>query len=278
MVIFIQAFIFASLLTTSTALLAGSEFKQTQQFTIPEARQGVAVDKDYFYAVDNRSIAKYRKNSGELIKIWRDSSGLLMHLNSAVAIDGKLYAAHSNWPHRPSINTIEIWDAKTLKHIQSQPLENAGTRYFNWLDFHHGLWWGTLADYSGSCAIPEPASGCKNNTTLLAFDRAWKVLERWTFPEKLQKEFGAMSNSGGSWGPDGMLYLTGHDLPKIYQLKTPDSGFELEWMGTHDIEIRGQGIAWDRHQKNVLFGIYRATAEEIVRGTGNQVIVFKINP
>lgn len=275
--IFIQTVIVPSLLITSTAIRADSEFKQYQQFAIPEARQGIAVDKDHFYAVDNRAIAKYRKNSGELINIWRDSSGFLSHLNSAAAIDGKLYAAHSNLPHRPSTNTIEIWDTKTMKHIQSKRLKNSGTGYFNWLDFHHGLWWGTMADYSESCTIRKPASGCTNNTTLLALDRSWNVLRRWTFPEKLREEFGGMSNSGGSWGPDGMLYLSGHDLPKIYQIKIPDADYELEWVGTHYLEIRGQGIAWDRHQKNVLFGIYRATAEDIARGTSNKVVVFKFN-
>jgi len=38
-----------------------------QRFQIKEARQGVGVDADAFYAVDNTVIAKYDKKTGALI-------------------------------------------------------------------------------------------------------------------------------------------------------------------------------------------------------------------
>ena len=55
-----------------------------------------------------------------------------------------------------------------------------------------------------------------------------------------------MSNSGGSWGPDGFLYLTGHDLEEVYKVRLPTAGSTLELVTTIPMTVRGQGIAWDR--------------------------------
>ena len=68
-----------------------------------------------------------------------------------------------------------------------------------------------------------------------------------------------MSNSGGSWGPDGYLYLTGHDLPQVYAMALPKIGSVLHLAAVVDIpDIAGQGIAWDRSTDDrILYGIYR---------------------
>jgi hypothetical protein len=55
-----------------------------------------------------------------------------------------------------------------------------------------------------------------------------------------------MSNSGGSWGPDGRLWLTGHDLGEAYVMEPPTAGSELRWIATVRLPgVEGQGIAWD---------------------------------
>lgn len=84
-----------------------------------------------------------------------------------------------------------------------------------------------------------------------------------------------MSNSGGSWGPDGFLYVTGHDLPEIYKIKIPKIGSVLEVVETIPLNIRGQGIAWDRYDKGILYGIIRATDEEEEQSIANKVVVFQ---
>ena len=38
-----------------------------------------------------------------------------------------------------------------------------------------------------------------------------------------------MSNSGGSWGPDGFLYLTGHDPAEIYKMRLPKRARCSSW-------------------------------------------------
>jgi len=78
-----------------------------------------------------------------------------------------------------------------------------------------------------------------------------------------------MSVSGGSWGDDGKLYVTGHDSAKVYVMKLPRSGQVLEYLQTVKIDSRGQGIAWDRSEKNNLFGIIRKD---------NSVVVSELEP
>ena len=85
-----------------------------------------------------------------------------------------------------------------------------------------------------------------------------------------------MSNSGGSWGPDGYLYLTGHDPAEIYRMRLPKAGSVLELVDVIPMNIRGQGIAWDRSQPGVIYGIVRATKKEIEAGGGHKVTVFKL--
>ena len=69
-----------------------------------------------------------------------------------------------------------------------------------------------------------------------------------------------MSNSGGSFGPDGWLYITGHDASEVYVLKLPSAGDILLWVATIQApDIAGQGIAWDRLEgrNGSLYGISR---------------------
>jgi hypothetical protein len=81
--------------------------------------------------------------------------------------------------------------------------------------------------------------------------------------------FAPKSNSGGGWGADGLLYVTGHDRPELYALRVPASGSTLEHVATIPIQVGGQAFTWDRSQPRVLFGISRA---------GHEVAVMRIPP
>jgi hypothetical protein len=50
----------------------------------------------------------------------------------------------------------------------------------------------------------------------------------------------------------------------------------LELVETIAANIRGQGIAWDRSERGVLYGIIRATGKERAAGIGNKVTVFRL--
>jgi hypothetical protein len=70
-----------------------------------------------------------------------------------------------------------------------------------------------------------------------------------------------MSVSGGGWGPDGKLYLSGHDLPELYVMTLPMAAACSTISDTIGMEAEGQAIDWDESQPGMLYGITRRTKE-----------------
>ena len=140
----------------------------------------------------------------------------------------------------------------------------------------------SFANYDRTGRLPDGTNtnipyGGKFNTTLVKFDKNWQVIEGWIFPVSLLDRFADMSNSGGSWGPDGSLYLTGHDPAEVYKIRFPTAGSILEVDEIIPANIRGQGIAWDRSSPGILYGIIRATDAEEAQGITHKVVVFQSN-
>jgi hypothetical protein len=63
---------------------------------------------------------------------------------------------------------------------------------------------------------------------------------------------------------DGRLYITGHDPAEAYVMEQAEAGSVLRWVATVPLEIAGQGIAWDRSQPNIIYGIHRAGGRVVV--------------
>jgi hypothetical protein len=271
----------AVLFSWTAGASAQTQLTQIALFNIPEANQAVGVDKDYFYAIDNRTIAKYTKN-GRFVAKWEGpATGPIIHLDSATVVDGKIYCAHSNYRTFPMTSSVEVWDAQSLQHIGSHSL---GIHYgsLTWLDKVDGTWWGTFANYDKTGQNPDGTEsplpyGGKINTLVAKFNKDWQVVESWILPKSLLDRFADMSNSGGSWGPDGALYLSGHDPAEVYRIRFPEAGSVLEVDEVISANIRGQGIAWDRSEKATLYGIIRATSAELAQGGSHKVVVFRAN-
>ncbi|MDQ7817915.1 MAG: hypothetical protein RDU14_12890 [Melioribacteraceae bacterium] len=246
--------LYSILILMAFQTISKREVVEQRQFAAPEARQGIAVDKKYLYVVDTKEIAKYDKQSFKLINKWSDENSPIIHLDSGVIIDGKLYCAHSNYPEIPMTSSIEIWDAKTLKHIDSHSFGiNWGS--CTWIDRHNGYWWAVFGHYN---KWKEQSKTDVSWTTLVKFDDHWRMLESWVFPKEVLKKFEMMTNSGGSFGPDGLLYCTGHDAPELYVLKIPSLGSILELVDIVPINCTGQGIAWDRTDPGSIYTIRKA--------------------
>lgn len=96
-------------------------------------------------------------------------------------------------------------------------------------------------------------------------DDHFRVTESCSIPTAILHKFKPMSNSGGSWGPDGRLWLTGHDLDEAYVMTIPVAGPELTWVATVTLPtVEGQGIAWDlSHTKPTLWAIKRSTKQAL---------------
>ncbi|MCC7007445.1 MAG: cycloisomerase [Acidobacteria bacterium] len=253
-----------------------ASFTLVAEFAAPEAGQGVAVDRDSFYAVDSRAIARYDKRTGTRRARWQEEAdGPITHLDGAVVLDGRLYAAHSNYPQWPMTSSLEIWDAASLAHIGSRSFGiNWGS--LTWADFHDGAWWMTFANYDQPVGPDGAPYGRTAATQLIKFTSDFRMLEGWVLPKAVLSRLGVMSNSGGSWGPDGWLYLTGHDPAEVYRMRLPKAGSVLELADIVPLPIRGQGLAWDRTSPGVLYTTFRATAEERRAGGGNKVRVFRM--
>jgi hypothetical protein len=255
---------------------AETAFEQLAELPAPEANQGVGVDERHFYAVDNRAIAKYDKATGKIVARW-DASGdaPIVHLDSAMLKDGKLYAAHSNYPGWPMTSSVEIFDGSTMQHVGTHSF---GTRWgsLTWIDWHDGHWWMTFANYDQKIGPGQTPYGGKANTVVIQMTEGFGPVQSWSLPSEVLERFEEMSNSGGSWGPDGFLYLSGHDPAEIYKMTVPKAGSVLELVEIVPLNIRGQGIAWDRSQPGVIYGILRATARERAAGVGHRVTVSRM--
>lgn len=208
----------------------GEAYVEKSAMTSPHATQAAAADERFMYAVSSTAIAKLDRESGKELAL---STGKASHLNSAVLIDGKLYAAHSNFPLKPEQGEIRVLDPETMKlELFHRFQEPPGS--ITWVLKREGSWWCHFAGYGTE----------KEKSCLLRYDAGWKETGRWAYPPELMKDWGTMSLSGGIWQGD-ILLTTGHDKKVIYRLKVPEKGGMVEWLGTIPSPFPGQGIAAD---------------------------------
>ena len=227
-----------------------------QEIPAKEARQGVGVDANHVYAITNTAIGKYDKFTGERVAYWEAGKDTpLKHMNSGIVHDGKLICAHSNYGELPMTSSVEIFDTATLAH--------AGTHSFGvlygsltWLDRHQGFWWACFAHYANKAG--EPGKG-PEHTIVVKLNDAWQPLESWLLPPEVLERMAPYSASGGTWGLDGRLYLSGHDRPELYVLKLPETGSTLRYVETVPFPNAGQAIAVDRTGSGLFYGIVRET-------------------
>lgn len=221
----------------------------------PEARQGVASDGTYIYAVDNGTIAKYRIADSRKIAQWRGDPALFPHINSCTMAEGALVCAASNYPGVPQLSTIEFFDAETLRHVRSVSLGMAPGS-LTVVNRHDGHWWAVFANYDGNGGQP----GRDHRYTLLArLDEEFRITGGWAFPVDVLTRFKPRSASGASWGADGYLYVSGHDLPEVYVLALPEAGSVLIRKATIPVTSHGQAIDFDPRDRSLLWSVDRAS-------------------
>lgn len=234
--------------------------EESQRWTAPEARQGVAVDALHFYAVTNSRIGKYRKADGVKVAEWIGDRIAIRHLNSCIVEGAELVCANSNFPQTPMASSVEIFDTQTLQHKRSVPL---GVRdgSLTWVERHQGRWWAMFANYDP----PRSHLGrTHRDTKLVMFNDEWAEVGGYALPDSVLEKLAPHSVSGGSFGADGLLYLTGHDAGEIYVVQIPRQGPVLEHIATIAAPLEGQAWAWDRDREQTIYAIRRSTGEVIV--------------
>ena len=227
-----------------------------------DANQGVAVDRSHFYAVDNTSITKHSRETGApLLQFAGADGGPLIHMDSGAVHGGRLYAAHSNYSESPMESSAEVLDARTLEHVDSHSF-GIDRGSLTWIDrAPDGSWWAGFANYDR--VFDGEVYGDTDNTQVVKMNDRFEVVEGYTIPTEILDRFRPMSNSGGSWGPDGRLWITGHDLGEAYVMEAPRAGSELRWIATVGLPgVEGQGIAWDLSgPRPTLWAIKRSTKQ-----------------
>lgn len=224
-----------------------------QRIPAAEAHQGVAAGVRYVYAIANADIGKYDKTTGNRVLTWHGDPAHFRHMNSCTLVGPELVCAASNYPATPHQSMIERFDADTLVHLGTTPLPQSPGSLTVFMR-HRGHWWAIFANYDGRGGVP----GQDHRATLLVeLDDDLHELRRLTFPDDVLARFAPRSCSGGAWGPDGLLYVTGHDRPELYALRVPETGTKLEHVATWPIPTNGQAIDWDPATEGTLWSIER---------------------
>lgn len=230
-----------------------------RRWKAPEATQGVAVDAKHFYAVANSRIAKYDKASGAKVAEWAGDKARFPHINSCGIFGRELVCVNSNFPETPMTSSVEFFDPAKMVHRRTVSLgQQIGS--LTWVDRRNGAWWAAFANYDGKGGEPDRGH---RHTQLVKFDDQWRRMESWSFPASVTARFAPMSSSGGAWGPDGLLYVTGHDNAEVYVLRLPIGGSTLDHLATIAAAIEGQAIGFDTSASGVLFGISRPNREVV---------------
>ena len=236
-------------------------YTEIRRYSAPEARQGVCADATHFWAVNNSALARYRRADGVREASWECEEGKpLTHLNAAFLFEGRLYCAHSNYPGVPNVSSVEIFDARTLKHVGSHSFGH-GYGSLTWIDRRDGAWFACFVFYAEKGAEPNRDPSWSE---LIKFDGDWRRFSAWVFPPDLLQRFDRYSCSGGAFGPDGRIYVTGHDATELYALELPAAGSTLRWVETIPISAEGQAFGWDPAERGVLWTILKRTREVIV--------------
>lgn len=245
--------------TAEAASPAALEATVVGRWTAAEATQGVAVDGRHFYAVANSRIGKYEKATGRKLAEWVGDRERFPHINACAVIGRELVCASSNFPETPMTSAVEIFDPERMVHLRTVALgQQIGS--LTWIDRKDGVWWAAFANYDGKGG--EPGRG-HAYTQFVRFDDQWRRMEGWSFPTSVTDRFKPMSSSGGGFGPDGRLYVTGHDHPELYVLELPKGGSKLDHVATIAAPIEGQAIAFDKARPGVVYGISRQTREVV---------------
>jgi hypothetical protein len=232
---------------------------EAARFRAEEARQGVVADQRHVYAISNAEIGKYDRRTHKLIAKWQGDPARFRHMNSCILMASELVCAASNYPDVPMASSIEWFNAGNLAHVRTRSL-GPGRGSLTWLDWHDGSWWACFANYSGKGG--EPGHDTRY-TTLVRYSPEYQEQGAWLFPATVLDRFAPYSSSGGVWGDDGLLYVTGHDRPELYALRVPPAGSILEHVATIPLVTDGQAIAWERGADRILWGIERKTKEAV---------------
>jgi hypothetical protein len=241
--------------TAAPAAVAQLTGRTIKTYEAPEANQGVAAGSLHFFAVDNATLAKYEIRSGRLIDRWAGPrDGPIRHMNSCLVDAGRLWCANSNYPQTPMGSSIEVFDPASMRHAESHSLGMRDEGSLTWFDRYRTGWIAGFSHYDKNGGVPF-----KNHafSSVVTFDRQWRRTGGWLLPASTLERMAPYASSGGAIGPDGWLYLLGHDRPELYVVGRPSMGPVLIHIATVAVEAEGQAFSWAKGRRRI-YAIDRA--------------------
>jgi hypothetical protein len=175
-------------------------------------------------------------------------------MNSCLADAGKLWCTNSNYPQVPMGSSIEVFDSETLDHMSSHSLGLVDEGSITWFDRYRNGYIAGFAHYDGI-----NGAGFKDHrySSVVTFDGEWRRTGGWLFPASVVERLAPDAASGGAIGPDGWLYLLGHDRPEMYVVGRPSMGPALIHIATIDLEAEGQAFSFAPDGSRTIFTIDR---------------------
>ncbi|WP_411819297.1 hypothetical protein ABFZ85_10310 [Hyphococcus formosus] len=220
-----------------------------------EAGQGAAADEKYFYAIVNYVIGKYRRDNGELVSRWVGTrGGPIRHLNSCYVEGAKLFCANSNHPQLPMASSIEIFDTKTMTHLESKSFGVMDEGSLVWFDHYKDGWIAGFAHYDDETGLPFKDH---SYASVVTYDKEWRRTGGYALPKTILDRMAPQAASGGAIGDDGRLYLLGHDRTEMYVMEFPKMGPVLDHVATITVPTEGQAFAFDHKNPRQVWGISR---------------------
>ena len=225
-------------------------------FQSPEARQGVAADRSHFYSIGNTEIAKYEIASGRRVARWVGlRNGLIRHLNSCLVYGARLWCANSNYSQTPMGSSIEVFGTDPLEHDVTHSLGMRDEGSLTWFDRFRDGWIAGFAHYDDTGGVPFKDH---RYSSVVTFDAEWRRTGGWLFPPTVLERMAPYAASGGALGPDGWLYLLGHDRPEMYVVARPSMGPTMIHVATIELEAAGQAFSWAQDGSRTIFTIDRS--------------------
>jgi hypothetical protein len=205
--------------------------------------------------------------TGERIASWSlPCGGPVRHINNSCHVEldrSVLLCADSNFPETPMASSVEVFDARSLAHLASHSLgpTDGSLVWFDRFDRTglEGQWIAGFAHYDGRGGV---AGRDRRDTRIEVLDASFRRLAGWLLPDSVLERLAPHSASGGAMGPDGMLYLLGHEREELYVLAFPAQGPKLERLATVALGLPGQALVWDRTSaERIVWGISRPDRE-----------------
>jgi hypothetical protein len=94
-------------------------------------------------------------------------------------------------------------------------------------------------------------------SSVVTFDAEWRRTGGWLFPPAVMARMAPDAASGGAIGPDGYLYLLGHDRAEMYVVARPTMGPSLIHLATIDLDAEGQAFSWAQDGSRTVYTIDR---------------------